>query len=91
TVQFARTRLSQLIKQTALLLQPQAVLRNVQIVLGEVTETAFVYCDENQIKQVLINIVKNGIEAMPQGGSVTISAEAGADGGVKIRIADEGP
>lgn len=35
-------------------------------------EPALIHCEENQLKQVFINIVKNAIEAMPDGGKITV-------------------
>jgi signal transduction histidine kinase len=39
------------------------------------TESCKINGDENQLKQVFINIIKNGIEAMPAGGVINISSE----------------
>ncbi|MBN1627096.1 MAG: PAS domain S-box protein [Deltaproteobacteria bacterium] len=46
-------------------------------------------CDPDKLKQVFINIISNGIEAMQSGGSIFISTEI-ISNGVEIRIADEG-
>lgn len=46
-------------------------------------------CDPDKLKQVFINIISNGIEAMQDGGVVSISTER-IDSGVEIRINDEG-
>ncbi|MBW2096313.1 MAG: PAS domain S-box protein [Deltaproteobacteria bacterium] len=46
-------------------------------------------CDPDKLKQVFMNIIANGIEAMEGGGSITIST-ASLPGGVEIRIADSG-
>ncbi len=46
-------------------------------------------CDPDKLKQVFMNIIANGIEAMGNGGSITIST-AGLPGGVEIRISDSG-
>jgi signal transduction histidine kinase len=88
-VQFAKTRIAHLIRHVVLLLQPQAVMRGVEIKVRPISDTAYIYCDENQIKQVLINIVKNGIEAMEHGGTLTIEVYAEGDTAA-IRIADQG-
>ncbi|CAG5086346.1 Sporulation kinase A [Thermobacillus xylanilyticus] len=89
SVQYAKTRIAQLIRHVVLLLQPQAVMRGVEIAVRPISETAYIYCDENQIKQVLINIVKNGIEAMENGGTLSIEAAADQETAA-IRIADQG-
>ena len=31
-----------------------------------------IYCEPNQLKKVFINIIKNGIEVMPEGGTISI-------------------
>jgi len=45
--------------------------------------------DPQQIKQVLINLIKNAIEAMPEGGKLLVSS--GREGGqVKVAVLDSG-
>jgi len=46
-------------------------------------------CDPDKLKQVFINIISNGFEAMQDGGVITISTEK-ISSGVEIRIIDEG-
>ncbi|WP_020619734.1 ATP-binding protein [Paenibacillus daejeonensis] len=80
----------QIVQDTVALLEPQANLYNI-ILDAEYSESPlWVRCVENQIKQVLINILKNAIEVMPGGGSIRISAML-SESQVKIRIEDEGP
>jgi signal transduction histidine kinase len=45
--------------------------------------------DRQKIQQALINLVRNAIEAMAQGGTLTVSARA-ADGGVVLEVRDTG-
>jgi signal transduction histidine kinase len=46
--------------------------------------------DAGQIRQALVNLVKNGLEALDGGGRVTVAAEA-LDGGLEIAVSDTGP
>jgi signal transduction histidine kinase len=47
-------------------------------------------CDPEQMKQVLLNLVLNAMQAMPEGGEVVV--EAAEDNGLlKIRVKDQGP
>jgi signal transduction histidine kinase len=46
-------------------------------------------CDSDQLRQVLLNLVINAIEASPDGGTVTLAA-ASESGNIAIRVVDEG-
>ncbi len=46
-------------------------------------------CDPDKLKQVFINIITNGLQAMNDGGSLSISTEQ-SSGHIEIRISDEG-
>ncbi len=46
--------------------------------------------DHGQIKQVLINLMKNAMEAMENGGRLTVSTRSGPDG-VRLTVKDSGP
>jgi nitrogen fixation/metabolism regulation signal transduction histidine kinase len=51
----------------------------------------WVSADPDQLEQLLINVVRNGVDAaLPVGGGVTVGWLA-ADGGVDVQIEDEGP
>ena len=51
---------------------------------------AEIQCDPDKLKQVVINIVTNGAEAMEEGGRIAIKTLGWSGGGVEIRIRDEG-
>ncbi|MDO7908690.1 ATP-binding protein [Paenibacillus sp. JX-17] len=52
------------------LLDSQAHLYDVQFDLKLGQQEAMVHCEENQLKQVFINVLKNSMEAMPKGGHI---------------------
>lgn len=77
-----------MIRDVAVLLQSEARLKNISIKIEEpITET--IYCDSSQIKQVLINLVKNAIEAMEQPGEITLFVHSNEER-VIINVKDEG-
>ncbi|MHC0036142.1 ATP-binding protein [Pseudoneobacillus sp. C159] len=55
----------------------------------DLDNSPMILCDGNQLKQVFINLIKNSIESMPTGGSVTISSKNAYEYLI-IRIEDEG-
>lgn len=73
------------------LLDSQAHLHGVEFVLSASPDSAMVHCEENQLKQVFINLLKNGMEAMPDGGSIRIRLHHDKElNRVRIEIKDEG-
>ncbi|MCD6306565.1 MAG: PAS domain S-box protein [Deltaproteobacteria bacterium] len=48
-----------------------------------------IICDPDKLKQVFINIITNGLEAMEEGGTIAITTQKAMDS-VEIRISDEG-
>ncbi|MGP4107084.1 ATP-binding protein [Virgibacillus sp. L01] len=71
------------------LLRPQAKLKNIEILIDQ-TGSQTVYCDRSQIKQVLINIVKNAIEAMEEPGDIQLNVLTSEDN-ILLDIVDGGP
>jgi len=47
--------------------------------------------DPHQIKQAALNLVRNALEAMPQGGRLTMGTAIKSDGEIALSIADTGP
>jgi PAS domain S-box-containing protein len=56
----------------------------------DVDDGLVVSVDERQMRDALGNVVRNAIEAMPRGGTLTLTAHAGEEGTV-IGVEDSGP
>jgi two-component system NtrC family sensor kinase len=61
----------------------------VELDLRLAEDLPLVALDEAQIRQVLINLLKNAHEAMPEGGRIELEARTG-DGGVELVVRDYG-
>lgn len=72
------------------IMESQAIITNVSIQVEQGSNLPDVNCDVNQIKQVLINLMKNGIEAMPGGGKLHIRAWHDKPGFVVVEVEDQG-
>lgn len=77
------------------LLRRELASVGVRIELDLAEDLPLVAMDEAQMRQVLINLLKNAREAMPNGGVVRIVASvaraiAGGEGGVELRVCDDG-
>lgn len=71
------------------LLDTQAIMSNVQIQSKFHSDGLFINCDPNQMKQVFINLIKNAIEAMTEGGEVIVEASRQNDT-ITIEVVDQG-
>lgn len=80
--------LNSLIRALHPLLQADAILANAEITL-QLSPVPSVLLDEKEIRQLLLNLVRNGVEAMPDGGTVTITTRE-QDGRVIMEIRDQG-
>jgi len=49
------------------------------------------YADERALKQILINLCSNAVKFTPEGGRITVRAEAARSGGFQISVQDNGP
>lgn len=91
-ISFRRIDVLKTVQKVIDFLSSQALLNNVQIEAHFPEEQeVYIEGDENQLKQVFINLLKNAIEAMPEGGAVDISLERREPDKVLIRFADQGP
>ena len=83
--------IKKLIKEVTSFLESEALLHQVELnVHFNDTTPIFVKCEYNQIKQVLLNVIKNSIEAIPQsGGKIDLSLEE-SERHIGITIMDDG-
>ncbi|MFZ5943028.1 MAG: ATP-binding protein [Bacillota bacterium] len=75
TKNFVRSDMKALLERQLVLIERDAMLSNVKVITC--MEEAYLYLNENEIKQLFLNLTHNAIEAMPQGGSlyITLSKE----------------
>jgi two-component system, sporulation sensor kinase A len=87
---FHTENLKLLIEDVTTLYDAQANMKNVQMDIVHDSGFLMMRCDKNQLKQVLINFLKNAIEAMPNGGNIKIETTKLGENKVKILIQDTG-
>jgi PAS domain S-box-containing protein len=86
---FEKRSIHSIVKEITTLSKSEANLNSVAIEFTSEDNLPPINCEKNQLKQVFINILKNGIEAMPNGGKITISISSNSDY-VIVRFVDEG-
>lgn len=83
-----KINLSRLLREIIDFMRSYSHLANTELVEG-IDKNLWIKGDAHEIRQVFINILKNGIEAMPGGGSIYIIAKIDKDY-VKVQFRDEG-
>lgn len=86
---FVTKDMRNILKDVIALMNSEAHLHNIEFKSLFTEEDCLVSCEENQLKQVFINLLKNAIEAMPTGGPIHIRI-TNKKRNVSIRITDEG-
>jgi signal transduction histidine kinase len=81
--------LGALVRESADFVRPELSAHGVKLEVRVEDAMPLVQLDESQIRQVLLNLLKNAREAMPSGGVVELRVER-ADGGVALRVIDHG-
>jgi nitrogen fixation/metabolism regulation signal transduction histidine kinase len=73
---------------TARLFQAQAQLQNTEIQLKIPEQSVFFKVDTHQLEQVLVNLIKNALESLQEGGVILLEL---GDTPLRIIVADNGP
>jgi two-component system sporulation sensor kinase A len=89
-VEFKDKEINILINDVVTLINTHAIMNNVQIFVEFESEISTIVCEENQLKQVFINILKNSIEAMPNGGIINIKVKVIENDTISIFFIDQG-
>ncbi|MCF6411067.1 ATP-binding protein [Pseudalkalibacillus salsuginis] len=81
--------LNEIVEDITHLLSPLAVFNSV-VIKPELSKSHLVKVDEHQLKQCLINLIKNGIEAIEGNGTIYIRDEVNVADAVDLVIEDTG-
>ncbi|MFN7933188.1 MAG: ATP-binding protein [Bryobacteraceae bacterium] len=82
--------LAAMAREVTSLVRPQATMQKVNLQFSAEPESIIIRGDRDLLKQAILNVVMNGIEAMRSGGNLTVKATL-ASGTCDLMIQDEGP
>lgn len=88
--EYTHIDLRQLIMEAVTSLSALADMNRIQLEYGQIHHPLWVMGVKNQLKQVFINVIKNAIESMQDGGTVRVEVSVSDRGMTIIRIRDEG-
>ncbi|HWB95925.1 MAG TPA: ATP-binding protein, partial [Bryobacteraceae bacterium] len=89
-LKLAEIPLDEFLNEIVELARPQAASANIRLALRLQTEGMSIRVDRDLVKQALLNILVNAIQAMPDGGDLTVDCSVDEDEAI-IRISDTGP
>jgi signal transduction histidine kinase len=82
-------RIDELLQEMAMLAEGDAKSAKVQVSVMAPHDLPTARVDRNYFKQVVLNLILNGIQSMPRGGSLTLEAKA-ARGNLEVIVTDTG-
>lgn len=93
-LRLAPARVHDLVEQAFRLVSAEAGAANVSLVAGDLAALPLVRADQIQIVQVLVNVLRNAVQAIAEAGmekgAVSVTGEA-AEGNVALGVTDTGP
>ncbi|WP_158553381.1 ATP-binding protein [Peribacillus saganii] len=89
TMEIKEANINALVRNVIKFMEPQTNLKSILVNLY-FSDKITAFCDPNQIKQVLINIIQNAIEATSESLSIDISLKKLDENQFKIEIRDRG-
>jgi signal transduction histidine kinase len=88
--EYATLPLAELTRSVAELVQPTAQKSGITIRLDFAEHLSPVQCDEAQMKQVILNLVMNAIQTMPEGGEIVLRKRETGNWAI-LEVCDQGP
>lgn len=87
---FVEKDIKELIKDVITLMSTQSIINNIQIFSEFDPDLPKICCEESQLKQVFLNLFKNAIEAMPNGGQIEVKVKVVEAGQISVQLIDQG-
>jgi two-component system, cell cycle sensor histidine kinase PleC len=83
-------RADRVVSECLLVVKSQAEKKGINLFISRPIPAACLFADETSLKQIIINLLSNAIKFTPEGGTVSLSGEAGQNGGFVIKVEDTG-
>ncbi len=87
--EFALHHVGPIVDRAVMLVQHHLQISDIRLEIVPPGENDTLVCDASELQQALVALLVNAVEAMPDGGTLTVRCEA-EDGEVRIRISDTG-
>ena len=88
-LQLDNVPMQELVREIVDLARPQTAAANIEVSVRQEADGVEVRVDRDLLKQAVLNVVVNAMQAMPEGGELRFEASAGKDT-AELRISDTG-
>ncbi len=88
--EFGPASMDNIMKEVMALTGHQAKMNRVKVSLGDMASLPGIIADANQLRQVFVNLIVNAIQAMPDGGELSIRGSTNENGWLKVSMEDTG-
>ncbi|OCT14415.1 hypothetical protein A8709_26785 [Paenibacillus pectinilyticus] len=89
-ITYKKSNLNAILQSVIALLDTQAALCNVQLLLEFQSEIPEIICSEMHLKQLFINLIKNAMEAIPKDGQIKMTVSVLENDLIRVRTQDNG-
>ena len=90
SLNYGETDLNDVVARCIKLVQHKLELANIGLVKELAADLPRVWCDAGQIEQVVLALVVNAIDAMPNGGNLTLRTRRKGEAEVQMEVRDDG-
>lgn len=88
--EFGEIDIAHVLNDTLQLLEPQLRRSQIEIVRDYESDAPLVYGNAGKLQQVFTNLILNARDAIPDGGSITLSTKTNDDGLMVVEVTDTG-
>ncbi len=90
--EFKMVSINDIIQEISPIIEPQAFLKNISLSINTGDDVPRGMMDPNQIKQIILNLVQNALEAMESQGNIVIKTSfLAGNNEIRMDICDTGP
>ena len=86
----SRWSLADIIADTLVLVRPKLAQAKIHLLYEPPTEPLLLEANKGQLQQVLLNLLLNAMQAMPDGGAIALAIGPEVDGAITLDLADTG-